>query len=237
MSQNTSHAVMNQRAEPANSLDYFPTPLWATRAFFMAYETVVGYPYVFWRHMTALEPACGAGHMAAAMDEYFGRVIASDITGDWYERDPFREPDFTTDFLQFDYPEGRGLGGLPVIDFVMTNPPFNQAVFFIRQALKIAPRVAMLCRTNILEGVGRYREIYETPEFRPAAIFQFVERVPMVKGRVDPCASTATSYAWLVWDPALQSAVRFGSAFHWIRPCRSELTRPGDYEREKGSLL
>ena len=30
--QNTSHAVMAQRAELKNSLDDFPTPPWATRA-------------------------------------------------------------------------------------------------------------------------------------------------------------------------------------------------------------
>ena len=30
--QNTSHAVMAQRVEAANSLDNFPTPPWATRA-------------------------------------------------------------------------------------------------------------------------------------------------------------------------------------------------------------
>lgn len=32
MSQNTSHAVMAQRAEAHDSLDDFPTPPWATRA-------------------------------------------------------------------------------------------------------------------------------------------------------------------------------------------------------------
>jgi len=30
--QNTSHAVMAQRVEPHDSLDFFPTPPWATRA-------------------------------------------------------------------------------------------------------------------------------------------------------------------------------------------------------------
>ena len=32
MAQNTSHAVMSQRSEPLGSLDFFPTPPWATRA-------------------------------------------------------------------------------------------------------------------------------------------------------------------------------------------------------------
>jgi hypothetical protein len=48
------------------------------------------------------------------------------------------------------------------------------------------------------ESSGRYEGIFSrTP---PAAFAQFVERVPMVKGRLDRKASTATGYAWLIWD-------------------------------------
>jgi hypothetical protein len=31
-------------------------------------------------------------------------------------------------------------------------------------------------------------------------VAQFVERVPMTKGRWDPDASTATAYSWFVWS-------------------------------------
>ena len=53
--------------------------------------------------------------------------------------------------------------------------------------------VAMLVRTQWIEGIGRYEKLFRD---RPPTIFApFVERVPMVKGRWDPDASTATSYA------------------------------------------
>src|SRR5688572_2907117 len=74
MSQNTSHAVMAQRVEPGDSLDDFPTPPWATRALI---EHVIGPADAASLH--CLEPACGRGHMAAVMTEYFGRVTASDV--------------------------------------------------------------------------------------------------------------------------------------------------------------
>src|SRR5262245_54949569 len=48
----------------------------------------------------------------------------------------------------------------------------------------------------------------------------------MVKGRYDPKASTATSYAWLVWRPG---AAAERTIFEWIPSCCAKLMRPGDY--------
>ena len=80
----------------------------------------------------------------------------------------------------------------------------------------------MLVRTSFLEGMGRYDRLYSvTP---PTLVNQFVERLPMVKGRIDRKASTATSYCWLVWvrDAAPKP-------FQWIPPCRAKLERDSDY--------
>ena len=72
--QNTSHAVMAQRTEPRDSRDDFPTPPWATRALL---EHVLGIPKTI-ATLSCLEPACGAGHMAKVLEEYFRSVHASD---------------------------------------------------------------------------------------------------------------------------------------------------------------
>lgn len=69
--QNTSHAVMAQRVEPKDSADDFPTPPWATRA---PLEHVLRNPGEL-ATMTCLEPACGAGHMAKVLNEYFGGPV------------------------------------------------------------------------------------------------------------------------------------------------------------------
>jgi hypothetical protein len=84
-------------------------------------------------------------------------------------------------------------------DWVVANPPFRLAESFVAEALKVARRgVAMLARTVFLEGIGRYERIYRvTP---PTTSAQFSERVAVVKGRLDPSASTATGYGWFVWD-------------------------------------
>jgi hypothetical protein len=83
--------------------------------------------------------------------------------------------------------------------------------------------VAILARTVFIESVGRYREIFEhTP---PARFAQFTERVPMVKGRLDAKASTATGYAWIVWEKNANCCPRL----MWVPPCRKALERATDY--------
>jgi hypothetical protein len=205
--QNTSHAVMAQRIEAADSLDNFPTPPWATRALM---EHVIAEAGPF-RKLSCLEPACGAGHMARPLKEYFGRVKASDIYPYGYGS--------VGDFLSVPLQAGS-------VDWVITNPPFRLAEDFIKRALIVARHgVAILARTVFIESVGRYREIFEqTP---PAKFAQFTERVPMVKGRLDAKASTATGYAWIVWE---KNGAEEAPRLMWVPPCRKKLERPGDYQ-------
>jgi hypothetical protein len=47
----------------------------------------------------------------------------------------------------------------------------------------------------------------------------------MVKGRLDGKATTATGYAWLVWEKEFVGPSRL----MWVPPCRKTLERPGDY--------
>lgn len=203
--QNTSHAVMSQRSEPADSPDDFPTPPWATRALFEHVLTP-------WRReftdLICLEPACGAGHMARVLKEYFREVHSYDAFDYNYGK--------IRDFLTYPYETNA-------VDWVITNPPFRLAEDFVLRALSVARTgVAILARTVFLESVGRYEGIFA--KCPPAIFAQFVERVPMVKGRLDERATTATGYAWFVWhkeggDPRLA----------WIPPCRRRLERRTDY--------
>ena len=202
--QNTSHAVMAQRFEPADSPDDFPTPPWATRALL---EHVLDAHKI--AGQTCLEPACGAGHMAKVLKEYFSEVKYSDAYH--YGYGPIR------DYLTYPYEPNA-------VDWVITNPPFRLAEEFVLRSLNVARcGVAILARTVFLESSGRYREIFEK---RPPSIFaQFVERVPMVKGRLDIKATTATGYAWFVWDKQSNGHPRLA----WVPPCRRDLERQTDY--------
>lgn len=202
--QNTSHAVMAQRVEPKDSLDDFPTPPWASRALTRHVlpnsETL--------RNMSCLEPACGGGHMAKPLSESFGTVSAADIADYGYGR--------VQDFLS---PHA-----IEPVDWIITNPPFRLAENFLHKSLGIVSvGVAVLVRTVFLESVGRYERLFQ--KCPPTIVAQFAERVPMVKGRLDPKASTATAYAWFVWIQGYEVPTQLV----WIPPCRKELEQPDDY--------
>lgn len=205
--QNTSHAVMAQRIEDRNSLDDFPTPPWATRALI---EYIISKKHDVSKQ-SCMEPACGRGHMSKVLECYFKKTMSSDIENYGYaeQRDFLNTPLVTNE-----------------IDWVITNPPFKAAENFVHHGLKVAKQgVAILTRTVFIESVGRYDRLFSD---NPPSIFaQFTERVPMVKGRLDKKASTATGYCWLIWDKSTN--VDATSVF-WIPPCRKKLELEGDYD-------
>lgn len=219
-------AVMANRAEPPDSLDLFPTPPWATRALC---EHVISPEDM--RRLIVWEPAAGMGHMSGPLAEYFAAVAVSDV---------------------FDYGLGHQIGsfvgeGADVIqgqtaDWIITNPPFKLADDFAERAVEIATRgVALLVRSVWAEGGDRYRRLFSVRP--PTIIAQFVERVPMTKGRWDPTATTATSYAWFVWakkaclvGDQLPGEMLRGTRFVWIPPgCRKRLTKADDAARFAGA--
>lgn len=135
------------------------------------------------------------------------------------------KPDFAQAFASDVHDYGRGyavgsfIGEGPdcsdcpfTPDWIITNPPFIHALAFAERALREAKTgVALLVRSVWGEGADRYRKLFSKSP--PSMIAQFVERVPMVKGRWDPSASTATSYAWFVW---LKDDFSRRCVYHWI---------------------
>lgn len=219
-------SVMNSRTEAPDSLDFFPTPPWATRAFL---PTLQALDPAF-REAVVWEPACGEGHMASVLSEASAQVIASDVF-DYSAGDA----DFifgafpgwvgTIDFLGLAERETA-----PVADWIISNPPFNEALKFVRLALGRARRgVAMLVRVSWLSTIERYVTLFQPHP--PRLIIQYVERVPMFKGRWDPAGSTATDYCWVVWTVG-NLAVDTPTQFSWIAPGqRDALTTREDIER------
>lgn len=203
--QNTTHAVMAQRHEAKDSLDDFPTPPWATRA--LLEHVIIDRDFA---SLSCLEPACGRGYMSRPLSERFGHVSSADVLD--YGFGTIR------DFLTYPYLAGSH-------DWVITNPPFRHAQEFISRAMMVSRAgVAILARTVFLESIGRYEDLFKTNP--PTYFAQFSERVPMVKGRLDKKASTATGYGWFVWD---KQCATNKTELVWIPPCRRTLEKASDY--------
>lgn len=213
------YSVMAQRKTPIDSLDFFCTPPWSTRALceHVIFPDCDKASEALAKDWSVWEPAAGEGHMSRVLAEYFHPVFASDV------HDYGHPLDAVGSFV--------GIGADIVrhqADWIVTNPPFNLALEFALTGLDQARRgVALLVRTAWLEGGDRYRTLFEVQP--PSTVALFAERVPMVKGRWDPKASTATSYAWVIWRTRnTQEETRLV----WIPPGRRQaLTHPDDVAR------
>lgn len=200
---NKSNAVVNKRIEATDSLDFFPTPPWAARALV---EHVIKDLAVV-KTQSCLEPACGEGHMARALKPYFKELESYDVHDYGYGK--------RANYLNMHFYDW---------DWIITNPPFRLAEDFILKAFMEANvGVAMLVRTNFLEGINRHKNLF-TP-LPPLCVAQFAERVPMHKGRLEPKGSTATAYCWMVWSKKNKNPTQL----MWIPPCRKLLEKPEDY--------
>lgn len=149
--------------------------------------------------------------MARVLEEYFGKVISSDIHDYGYGRE--------SDFLEEDYKSDQ-------FDWIITNPPFRLAEQFAIRALSIASiGVAIFARTVFIESVGRYENLFR--RHPPTTVAQFTERVPLLKGRLDRKATTATGYCWIIWN---KGRAKKATELFWIPPCRRRLERAADYD-------
>lgn len=169
---------VRRRSDYAETMDDFPTPPWAVRAFFK----YVAHPLISGN--VVCEPACGRGHIVRTVqEERPGCVIASDVKDYGYG---YRVADFLRD---------RDLS----YDYLITNPPFKLGEEFIQRGLREARKgVAILIRTLFLEGSGRHDRLFS--RFPPTRVAIFSKRIPAAQGRVVQDASVFMSHMWLWWD-------------------------------------
>jgi hypothetical protein len=160
--------------------DFYETPPVATLALLRA-ETL---PHRLW------EPACGRGAIVSVLRAAGHDVVASDLV----DHDaPITPPGYyRRDFLM----ERKAPDGCQA---VITNPPYKLAEEFVAHALDLCPLVVMLLRLSFLESERR-RGILDGGQLARVLIFR--NRLPMMHraGWDGPKASSATAYAWFVWQ-------------------------------------
>lgn len=200
---NGARSIMASREQPKESLDYFPTPPFATRALM---NDVLPHLGIDPRALGVVaEPCCGEGHMSAVLEEYGLDVRASDIAD--YSRDGRFPPGWVG--------QGDYLASDDEADWTVFNPPFGDVTqAFVLHALARSRRgVAVFVRQQWLEGIERYETIFR--DHPPTLYAQFAERVPLVSGKWDPYGATATAYCWLVFVKDMPPQAVF-----WIPPGR-----------------
>jgi hypothetical protein len=161
-------------SEGRPDLDFYPTPPWATRAL-LHHVPMAG---------TCWEPGCGSGWMSEVLIKHGLDVYSTDIQPRGYG-DP--EP---LDFLAAD------LAGVE-FDWVVTNPPYVDALGFVTQALKVARvGVAMLVKLAFFEGARRWEALKGR---YPCESYVFTVRPKFTREGAEMKNGGMIAFQWLVW--------------------------------------
>lgn len=134
------------------------------------------------------ECACGNNDLAQVFIDAGYDVRCSDIID--------RCNNEVYDFLSVDSREWRG--------DIITNPPYKQAVEFIRKAISIVAdgrKVAMFLRVQFLEGKERKKLFAQYP---PKVVYVSSSRLLCAKNgdfeTMRANGGSAVAYAWFVWQ-------------------------------------
>lgn len=208
MGQYTNKGLYNgykKNQKEREELDYYATPTTEVKNIL----DTLGYDFT---DKSILEPCCGGGHMIAGIQQYITNNLQTpkSLQGTDYMDREFRSSiwhlQYGLDFLADDYP-------IDNVDIIIMNPPYSTIEPFLIRALEIAQdKLIVLCRTQVLEGSGRYEKIFK--DNPPTDIYQYVDRIQCWKGGIKPSGTSAQAYCWLVWDKKAPAAA---PKLHWIR--------------------
>lgn len=178
--------VTSMKRHKRKPADFYPTPADVTHALCQWLD--LGQGIQIW------EPACGDGAMAKVLLHYADSVIATDYRED----------------------SGYGYGGVDFLkqpedpdeklspDWIITNPPFNLALDFIRHALTFTPNVAMLLKATYWNAAGRAKFFSDHP---PAWILPLTWRPAFLEA--ERGSSPLMDVMWCVWKANSEGQTKF----------------------------
>lgn len=168
MKNNSASIIGAGKKEDRQVMDFYPTPSEVTIALMDFLKLPV--PSKIW------EPACGEGAMAKIISSYGHTVWPTDIRKTDY---CLLEHNFLKTTEEYK------------MDAIITNPPFNTAHRFILQALKLAPVVAMVLKSQYWHAAKRQHIFIKHP---PAWILPLTWRPDFLGG-----GASQLDCLWTVW--------------------------------------
>jgi len=165
--------------ENRRALDFYPTPPEVTIALM---------EFLNLKNKLVWEPACGMGAMSQVIESYGLEVISTDINLECYGEGG-------VDFL-----------GETVYDCDAIITPFNMSEQFIRKAVKVAPIVAMVLKSQYWHAAKRLKLFEDHP---PAYVLPLTWRPDFLfdhRANGEKSAPTMDCI-WTVWDCDLKSTV------------------------------
>jgi hypothetical protein len=178
-------------------LDFYPTPGWAADVLWRRIPIRTESPRAWTQHSWA-EPCVGAGDLIR----------------------PIAPPPFWTNDVDVDRnatfhrnaADAAEWETFPIVDWIVSNPPFNVANHVLRNALAFTRRhgrtgngVAMLLRLSFLEPCGDRRGLLETD---PPTRIVVLPRISFTGDR----KTDSVTCAWMIWAANVEPGIEVVSA-------------------------
>lgn len=162
------------------AFDFYPTPGWMTHALLLRLPSLAAY--------TVLEPCSGNGDIVRVLEGAGATVVTNDF-------DPQRP---ALSHLDAGEPRSWDFWKRKKPEWVITNPPFDQAARIVPLALEHASRgVAMLLRLSWLEPTDERGDLLRGNTPKRLIV------MPRYSFRQNGSTDNVTS-AWFVWDKRIQ---------------------------------
>lgn len=216
---NRKHGGGESRTSPLDSPDDDPTPPWAARAGmeFIVDRIYDGDPAPL-KTMSVLEPCANRGYFAEAIRPWFKEVRTGDI-------------------LDYGYPLTEGLWNFADnppqkrYDWVITNPPFNRAIDFVRNALSVADKGAAIFIRFTWGAKHERGKLFRSHPVRYYAAYE--DRVNTWHGKISRETKSPVESAWVVWTHPLSEGSAEPPLSRIVKGKRKQWERKGDYPDEQ----
>lgn len=166
--------------------DFYATPRWCVRAILPHLGSL--------EDRSILEPGCGEGAIIAALPQEARLIVGVEMNAERAGRAQAlgRGIVHCANYLEW-------ASTAEPYDLAIGNPPFKDAMEFVRATVRIAHTTAMLLRLPWLASQRRANWLREhTP-----SVYVLPKR-PSFTGK----GTDATDYAWMVWRPDVLPTVR-----------------------------
>lgn len=146
------------------------------------------------------EPCCGEGHISKVLIKRGKQVYSFDLIDRGFGD--------KRDFLSVHKVDGD----------IITNPPFGQALKFVKQSLNTigaGHKVAMFLRLQFLEGQARGRFFKDFP---PTKVLVASKRLMCAKnGDFENYKERAMAFAWFIWEKDSEgNVIKQAPIIDWI---------------------
>lgn len=190
----SSTRVANRKEK---QVDFYPTPISVTKGLLPFLEVV---PSNF------LEPCAGNGKIIEAVKSHYPNCVASAIEIQNGFKDDLLQ--LTDDVVIADF---LTMKAMPQYSLIITNPPFSQAMEFVKAAYEwLGPngQMAFLLRLPFVASVKRYNFL---KTLKPSKILVLSQRPKFSGTNIDSC-----DYAWFIWN---KNEATKQTILDWIPPC------------------